>query len=566
MADLIRVNLTTHTVTREPVPKEYALLGGRGLITQILSDEVDPECHPLGEENKLVIAPGLFTGTRVPSTGRLSVGAKSPHTGGIKESNGGGTAATKLAKLGIKAIILEGKPATPVWNTLSVTADSIQIVPAEGLTGLGNFKTTTKLQETYGTKASFITIGQGGEMQMGTATVAITDMDGLPNRHCGRGGMGAVMGSKYIKAIIIDDTGADGHLFEMTDKVAFNAEAKEWAKQLVESGKGLHNFGTAVLVNPISQNGGLPTRNFSMGTFEGSEKINGQMLTKTINERGGKVGHGCSPGCAIRCSNVYNDLDGNYVVSGLEYETIALMGSNLEIDSLDVIAKLNYLCNDYGVDTMEIGVTIGVAMEAGLAAFGDGDAAISLLNELPRGTVLGKLIGQGATVTGRVLGITRVPATKGQAMSGYDPRALKGTGITYATSTMGGDHTAGNCLPGRGGVDPNRSEGQVAVSRDLQIMSTVVDNMGLCLFVGPLPGSMERIARLISAATGKETSVEDLLEMGKSILRLEIKFNTKAGFTKADNRLPEFFRKESLGPKKLVFDIDPAELDEVMNF
>jgi len=319
------------------------------------------------------------------------------------------------------------------------------------LTGLGNYETTSKLQETYGTKASFLTIGQGGEMQLGTATVAITDMDGLPNRHCGRGGMGAVMGSKYIKAIIINDRGAKGHLFDVKDEVTFNAQAKEWTKQLVESGKGLRNFGTAALVNPISQAGGLPTRNFSMGTFEGSKKINGQMLTKIINERGGKVGHGCSPGCPIRCSNVYNDAEGNYLVSALEYETIALMGSNLEIDSLDVIAKLNRLCNDYGVDTMEIGVTIGVAMEAGLAAFSDGDSAIPLLKEIPKGTVLGKLIGQGATVTGRVLGITRVPATKGQAMSGYDPRALKGTGVSYATSPMGGDHTAGNCLPGRGG-------------------------------------------------------------------------------------------------------------------
>lgn len=566
MVDLIRVNLTTKTITREPVSDKYALLGGRGLITQILSDEVNPMCQALGDENKLILAPGLLTGTRVPSTGRISIGAKSPHTGGIKESNAGGTAARKMAKLGLKAIILEGKSAQAEWSLLKITADGAELLPADGLIGLGNFDTTRKLQEIYGTKTALITIGQGGEMQMGTASIAVSDMDGLPNRHCGRGGMGAVMGSKYIKAIIIDDTNADSRLFEVSDSESFNAEAKLWTQQLTESGKGLHNFGTAVLVNPISQVGGLPTRNFSQGTFENSENINGQALTKMITERGGKVGHGCSPGCAIRCSNVYHDADGNYLVSAIEYETIALMGSNLGIDSLDTIARLNRQCNDYGIDTMEVGVTIGVAMEAGLASFGDGDAAARLIDEIAQGTVLGKLLGQGATITGRVLGITRVPAVKGQSMSGYDPRALKGTGITYATSTMGGDHTAGNCLPGRGGLDPNLPEGQVNLSRDLQIMSAVVDTMGLCLFVGPLPGSMEHISKLLTAGTGKPVSVDDVLEIGKNILKLELKFNSDAGFTKADNRLPEFFRKEGLGPKHLVFDVAESDIDRVMNF
>jgi aldehyde:ferredoxin oxidoreductase len=319
-------------------------------------------------------------------------------------------------------------------------------------------------------------------------------------------------------------------------------------------------------VDPISAVGGLPTRNFSAGNFEGAEKINGRTLAETINARGGKVGHGCSPGCVIRCSNIYHDSEGNYVVSALEYETIVLMGSNLGIDSLDIIAGLNRKCNDYGLDTMEVGVAIGVAMEAGIAEFGDGKAALNLVDEIGRETVLGRMLGQGAAVTGRVLGVTRVPSVKGQAMSAYDPRALKGTGVTYATSPMGADHTAGNCLPGRGGVDPNLPEGQIKVSRDLQIMSTVVDAMGLCLFVGPLPDSMEVIAQLLARATGKTVSVEDVLEIGKRILKCELEFNRQAGFTKAHDRLPEFFKVEKLKPKDLVFDISDTEIDEVFNF
>lgn len=566
MSKILRVNLANLQGVFEDVPEKYAMLGGRGLTSQIVLDEVNPTCHPLGEHNKLVIAPGLFAGTRVPSSGRISIGAKSPLTGGIKESNAGGTVARKLAKLGIKAIILEGKPTDRSWYILKIGNNQAALEPAQDLVGLGNFATMDRLRKVYGSKVGIMSIGQAGEMQLSAASVAVSDMQGLPCRHCGRGGLGAVMGSKGIKAIVIDDSEADERLLEIADVDGFNEIAKSWAMSLAESKKGLTNFGTASLVDPISAVGGLPTRNFSAGNFEGAEKINGRTLAETINARGGKVGHGCSPGCVIRCSNIYHDSEGNYVVSALEYETIVLMGSNLGIDSLDIIAGLNRKCNDYGLDTMEVGVAIGVAMEAGIAEFGDGKAALNLVDEIGRETVLGRMLGQGAAVTGRVLGVTRVPSVKGQAMSAYDPRALKGTGVTYATSPMGADHTAGNCLPGRGGVDPNLPEGQIKVSRDLQIMSTVVDAMGLCLFVGPLPDSMEVIAQLLARATGKTVSVEDVLEIGKRILKCELEFNRQAGFTKAHDRLPEFFKVEKLKPKDLVFDISDTEIDEVFNF
>ncbi len=563
MAKIIRVNLTQQTILSEPVPDKYFMLGGRGLTSQIVFDEVDPTCDALGKNNKLVIAPGLLTGTLAPSSSRLSLGAKSPLTGGIKESNAGGTVARKLANLEIKAIILEGIPADRSWYLLKITNTEATILPAGDIAGLGNYDTVASLQALYGPKVGIISIGPGGERKMSAASVAVTDPEGRPCRHCGRGGLGAVMGSKGIKAVVIDDNGVDGQLFTVADRKAFNEVARTWAKAMVQAKAGLTNFGTAALVNPVSAAGGLPTRNYRTGTFEGSDKINGTALAETTKSRGGRTGHACSPGCVIRCSNIYHDAEGKYLTAGLEFETIVLMGSNLGIDSLDVIAALDRRCDDYGLDTMEMGNAIGVAMEAGIAPFGDRKAALRLLDEAGEGTVLGRVLGQGSTVTGKVFGVTRVAAVKGQGMAGYDPRALKGTGVTYATSPMGADHTAGNLLPGRAGVDCSSPDGQIKASRDLQIMSAVIDNMGLCLFVGPLPPEMEIISRLLTSALGRPFSIEDVLEIGKGILRTELAFNRAAGLHSASDRLPEFFSMEKLSPKGLVFDVSDKDIKQM---
>jgi len=563
MAKIIRVDLTQKAIYSESVPDRYFMLGGRGLTSQIIFDEVDPNCDALGENNKLVIAPGLLTGTPAPSSSRLSIGAKSPLTGGIKESNAGGTVARKLAKLGIKAIILEGKPEDQFWYILKMTHSDVVILPAGDIVGLGNYETVARLQAVYGSKVGIMSIGPGGERKMGSATVAITDPEGRPCRHCGRGGLGAVMGSKGIKAVVIDDRGADDQLFSIADQDGFNEVSRTWAKALVQAKAGLTRFGTASLVNPVNIAGGLPTRNYRAGNFEGADKINGAALTEMAESRGGRTGHACSPGCVIRCSNIYHDKEGKYLTAGLEFETIVLMGSNLGIDSLDVIAALDRRCDDYGLDTMEMGNAIGVAMEAGIAAFGDGEAALNLLDEAGKGTVLGRVLAQGATVTGRVFGVHHVAAVKGQGLAGYDPRALKGTGVTYATSPMGADHTSGNLLPGRAGVDCNSPKGQIKASRDLQIMSTVIDNMGLCLFVGPLPPEMEIISQLLTKALGKLFNAEEVLEIGKGILRTELAFNRAAGLNKTDDRLPEFFRVEKLSPKGLVFDVSNKNIDQV---
>lgn len=566
MPNFLRVNITEGKIIYEDVPEKYKMLSARSLTSQVLLDEVNPLCNPLGNDNKIVIAPGLFAGTKAPCSGRISIGAKSPLTGTIKESNAGGTVARRLAKLGIKAIIIEGKPLSKDFYVLHITKDMVCLRPCKDLLGLGNYEAMKMLKTEFGDRVALMTIGQAGERLLSLASVAVSDPEGLPNRHCGRGGIGAVMGSKGLKAIVIDDQGSNESLVSIADEKGFKEVVKEWSLKLTEAGKGLRTFGTANLVNPIGAAGGLPTRNFSYGNFEGSEKISGVALAELCHTRGGKVGHACSPGCVIRCSNVFNDADGNYLVSAIEYETIGLLGSNLCIDDLDIIAQLNYKCNDYGIDTMETGVAIGVSMEAGIASFGDGQAVLDLLDEVGKGSVLGRLLGNGAAITGQVLGVNRVAAVKGQGMSAYDPRALKGTGTTYATSTQGADHTIGNALPGRYGVDPNSKDNQIEVSRNLQINTAVVDSLGFCLFVGPMPLSIEILARLMSTVIGSTISVEDMLERGKNLLRVERKFNSSAGFTNVHDRLPEFFKKEKLAPKNLVYDISDEALDQVFNF
>jgi aldehyde:ferredoxin oxidoreductase len=564
MTKIVRVNMGTGTASIESVPEKYQMLGGRGLIAQLLLDEIDPACDPLGKENKLIIAPGLLGGTKVSTSGRISIGAKSPLTGGIKEANSGGVVGRQLSRLGIKTVVIEDKPAEKASYVLKIDNNGATLSQADYLAGKGNYETAELLGKEHGPKAGFVTIGPAAEMQLNASAIAVSDMEGMPNRFAGRGGLGSVMGSKGLKAIVIDDSETSEGLLDLADEAGFNEIAKNWNKELAQK-KILTDQGTPFLVKIISGEKGMPTRNFSTGYFEGWEKIDAEAMVELIKARGGKVSHACQPGCVIRCSSIFNDAEGNPLLN-IEYETIALMGSNLEIDSLDTIAALNRKCNDYGLDTMEIGCAIGVAMEGGIAEFGDAEAALNIVDEIAKGTVLGRVIGNGATITGKVLGVSRVPAVKGQSMAGYDPRVLKGTGVTYATSPMGADHTAGNLILGREGVDGTLPDGQIKASRDIQIYTMVLDSMGLCIFCGGTLPSMEIIANLLTKATGRDVSVEEVIEMGRSSLRCEREFNTAAGYTKKDDRLPRFFTTESLEPRELVFDVKDDDLDDVFDF
>ncbi len=569
---IFHIDVKEKEVLQQEAPKKYQLLGGRGLTSKILLDEVDPTCEPLGPKNKLVIAPGLLGGTTAPCSGRLSIGGKSPLTSGVKESNSGGTAAIKLAKLGIKAIIIEGQPEKDEWYSLKISKEGIEIFNAMDIVGAGNYETAEYYQHKYGDRISIISIGPAGENQYQAASISVIDMEGLPTRHCARGGLGALMGSKKLKTILIDDAGSPG--VEIKDKIRFKQIAKEWIKKLIPAKKVLTEYGTANLVEPMNTLGCIPTNNFSYGTFKGASLINAYKLQEIIKQRGGKQGIPCHPGCVIKCSKKFNDINGNYLTSGLEYETLALMGANCGIDDLDIIAQMNRFCDDIGLDTMEMGVTLGVIMESGLISFGDGKEALKLLQQTRQKTILGRLIVQGAAITGKVLGVRRIPVVKNQGISGYDPRGLKGTGITYITSPQGADHTAGNCLPGRTGyrpetnkiLDVQKPEGQVDLSIDLQIMTAVCDLTGLCFFVGPTKETMEIIAQLINFKYGVKLSLIDIIEMGKNVLRVEKEFNKKAGFTNIDDRLPEFFYNEKLPPENLAFDIPKEEINKALDF
>ncbi len=555
---------------------EYAGIGGRALTSAVISKEVPPLSHPLGEDNKLVIAPGLLSGTTGAMSGRISVGCKSPLTGGIKEANSGGQAAQVLARLGYAAIVLEGKPADDTLYKVFINKDGVKISADNSLRGLGNYDLVDKIKGEYGDKIACISIGQAGEMKMSAASVACTDMEVRPARHAGRGGVGAVMGSKGVKIIVLDDEGMK--MRSPKDSDAFKEANKRFVDGLRKhpvTGEGLPALGTNVLTNVINEAGGYPTNNFMSGRFDRAADISGEAQAELETSRGGKATHGCHRGCVIRCSGIYNDKDGNYLTKQPEYETVWAHGGNCGISDLDSIAMLDRLDDDFGLDTIEMGATIGVAMEAGLAEFGDAEAAINLVKEVGKGTPLGRVLGNGAAVTGRVFGVERVPVVKGQAMPAYDPRAVQGIGVTYATSTMGADHTAGyavatNILGVGGSVDPLKPEGQAELSRNLQIATAAIDSTGMCLFIAfaimDQAETFQALIDMINAFYGLSLTADDVTELGKSVLRNERDFNKRAGFTAEQDRLPAFFMKQPLGPHNVTFQVSDEDLDQVFNF
>lgn len=576
MFKILRINMSDLSIKSEEVSEPYQGLGGRGLTSAIVSKEVDPTCVAIGPSNKLVIAPGLLGGTNCANSGRVSVGAKSPLTGGIKEANSGGQAGAYLARLGIAALVFEDLPAEGKLYKLYVGKDKTELTPADDLKGLGNYATVEKLRQEFGDKVGYVSIGQAGEWKMASASVAFTDRELRPTRHAGRGGMGAIMGSKGIKAVIIDPEG--GEQAPIADPESFKAAAKRFSQAIQDhpvTSQGLTNYGTDILINIINEAGGLPTRNFSSGRFEGADKVGGETLNKVTVERKGDTSHGCMAGCIIRCSGIYNDADGKYVSKWPEYETVWAWGPNCGIDDLDAIARIDRACDDIGLDTIEVGNAVAVAMEGGIKEFGDAAGAEELLAEIGKGTPLGKILGSGAAVTGKALGVRHVAVVKGQAFPAYDPRAIKGIGVTYATSTMGADHTSGytigpNIMKVGGDVDPHKTDGQAALSRDLQIATAAIDMAGLCLFVAfpatDNPDAFAAIVDMVNAKFGLSLTADDVLGLGKKVLGMEKDFNTRAGFTAADDRLPEFFKTEKLPPHNLVFDVTDEDLDGVYNF
>lgn len=564
---IVRINLDTFNYKFETIQDIYLNLGGRGLGSNIISEEVPPQCDPLGKDNKLVIAAGLLAGTAIPNSGRLSIVAKSPLTQTIKEANAGGTAAQKLARLGIQALVLEGIASRQ--TIIKITNDKITFTGSDKLASVMIGDCISRLRSEHGDNIGIICIGPAGEMQLSTAAIAVTTPDFYP-RVAARGGLGAVMGAKNIKAIIIDDK--DGKAPQIKDKELFKKSLKNFTNGLLSHplAQGFKLFGTPVLVGLVNEIGGMPTKNYSKGRFEGAEKLSGERIAEIMNTRpNANPSHRCMNGCIFSCSNIYTDEKGEFVVAGLEYETLALMGSNCCIDDIDLIAKMNSVCNEIGVDTMDIGAAIAIAMEAGVLEWGDGEAALKLVQEIVSGSERGRMIGSGCRFTGETLGIKRIPHVKGQALSGYDPRCLKGTGVTYATSPMGADHTCGNALPNPANpsYDHTSSTGQAPVSQFLQSYFAAIDTLGLCLFASlpalDMPDVKKALIECVSAVLDESVDEEYMERLGLMILQTEKKFNNAVGFNKSDDRLPEFFISELLPEIRQRFDVSEEEIDSV---
>jgi aldehyde:ferredoxin oxidoreductase len=496
-------------------------------------------------------------------------------TGGIKESNAGGTSGQMIAKLGIKALIIEGQPKDKdKWYSIALNKDGATISEETDLIGKGNFAVVEALTARLGKKVGIITLGPAGEMKMLTSNISVKDPDSHIRSH-GRGGTGAVMGSKNLKFITIDDTGAEG--VQIADPEKFKAASKVFSKALVDHpvDQGLAAYGTNVLVNILNEAGGLPTRNFTYGQCEFHEQISGEFMSARIKERGGKPKHGCHAGCLIQCSQIYPDKNGKYLTSGFEYETVWALGANALIKELDDIAEADNIMDDLGMDSIETSVMFGVAMEAGVLPWGDGRGVIRLLKEeIGKGTPLGRILGGGTEHVGTTYGVTRVPVVKHQAIPAYDPRSVKGIGITYATSTMGADHTSGyaiatNILGVGGHVDPLKKDGQVELSRNLQIATGAVDSAGMCIFIAfpalDIPECLPALVDMINARFGIALTGDDVANLGKYVLKTEHQFNLDAGMTNKDDRLPEFFEQPVL-PHNAVWDFTGEEIDAFWNF
>ena len=565
---MIRVNTRTGKITKQEASTEEMKWGGRLLISKFLLREVPPTADPLGRFNKFIIAPGLLGDTLVTTTGKFSVGGKSPLTRGVKESDVGGEAGKKIARLGIKALVLEDIPEKAGTKVLTIGGNQLMLSEFPELRGRFVSETIQLLRKQFGREVGIICIGPAGEMKMTGAGVAVSDANDIQVRYAARGGLGAVMGSKGVKAIVVDDSEAvSPHVF---DDALLREASKTLAQAILEDPKteNRHKLGTPAILMVANELGLLPTRNFSAGRFEKADEIAGERVAEVIAARGGegRSGTPCLRGCVISCSNVFPDPSGKKTVASIQYENITLLGPNCGIGDLDDIAELNHLCNEVGVDAIETGAAIGVAMEAGVIPFGDAEGAKDLIRQIGHGTYLGRILGNGVVITGHVLGVRRIPAIKGQAIPGYDPRALKGNGVTYITSPMGADHTAGNAFETAKTVNPIGKENQVENSRKLQIRAAILDTMGLCLFTRPpFVKKPELFALFLKGRYGWDVTYEDVQKIGIDVLETEREFNRRAGVSEEFYDIPEFMREEPLPPRNSVFDISMEEMQQIWN-
>jgi len=556
---ILRVDIGNEKITFEDLKEEWKAIGGSALIAKVMNREVPPTADPLGPENLFIVSAGPLAGTGAPQLGRISVGAKSPLTMGIKEANSGGPAAQFLDRLGIRAVIVRGAAHDNRLYCLFISKNSTTLIRADQFRGLKNYELANKLRKQYGEKIAVISIGIAGERKYKGGSVSFTDIFGDPSRNAARGGLGAVMGSKGLKAIVIDPSGAPQVGIKNSEE--FRKVVKSWVDILKHdiSCSLYSRFGTPFAISNSASQGSLPSNNYRSGRPANFIAVSGDSIQKILFKRGGKM-HGCMPGCVVQCSIIYPDEEGKRLCSAYEYETIAMLGTNLGITDNDAIARLKFMCDDLGLDAIETGSSLGLAAEAGQMSFGDWKSAARLLEEIGRETPFGLALGNGVVATSKYLGISRIPAYKGQAIPAHDPRSVKGTGVTYFTSPMGADHTAGLTYK-----MPRDKDKQAENSLRSQVQAATCDAFGYCL--NSVPGGRASIypffSDLMNARYGIRLTPKDVMEIGKQTLRDQLAFNEKAEFSKMDSKGTAFVREEAISPTGQVFDVGDGEIKKV---
>ncbi len=549
MRKYLQINLNNQTQTSEEWQGEALVKAGRYLIAKTLVEAGAATVDSLGPDNPLIFSAGPLAGTTFSNANRISVGCKSPLTGGIKEANAGGTLAYAMGRIGVTGFTLHGQ--AEEWVVLHFNKDGqLRYDDAAPYLGKVNSEAADLLYEKYGKKISFALCGPVGEYLGLMAGITVSDSDGRASRLAARGGVGAVMGSKKVKAIVID-VAAMPKLHDRKKTLGAVRTYAKWIQEDPVIQSGLSPVGTMGMADFTNHVGGIPVNNFTLGAQvdDSAEtfKMGGAFITDLNNERGGNHTHACMPGCTIQCSNVYVDADGQEMTSPVEYETLALLGTNCGLSDPDDLAVMNQHCNELGIDTIEAGATIAVLMDAGLASFGDVAFMEKVFAELLAGTEDGRLWAQGTARVGEHYGIHRVPVIKKQAISAYDPRVIEVTGLSMMASAQGADHTAGN-VPKMRSRSKELSE-LIHASLEAQIACAAVDSIGLCLFGRSVTNpNVAFLADSINAALGTELEPTFFHKIGRETLLLEREFNISAGFTAVDDDLPAFFYDEPLPP------------------
>ena len=569
---VLRINLTTGAVTKDPTNTKDAtlFLGARGLGVKILTDEVDPKVEPLSPENKLIFAPGPFTGTNAPSAGRYHVVAKSPLTNTVGGANSGGVFGAALKYAGYDAVIFEGKAEKPVY--VWIKDDQVEIRDAGHLWGKWVPDTTDAVRSETDEDASVACIGPAGE-KLGLMASIQNEM----HRAAGRGGMGAVMGSKNLKAIAVRGSKsvqvADVKALEAA---VWSARAKVAANPVAQ---GLNKHGTDILVNILNEIGALPTRNWNDGHFPTAEKVGGESLTKEVLARR----KGCFA-CVISCGRVSHIKDPKFAGEGEgpEYEAGWAYGPDCGVDNIYAVTKANHLCNELGLDSISTPATIACLIDMAVSGvlpredwdgldicWGNPELIVELTKRIGLRQGIGDKVALGSYRFAELYGHPEFSMTvKKQEMPAYDARGIQGIGLQYATCNRGGCHVKGYTIAvevlGNGmRLDPREIKGKPAIAKAFQDVTAAVDASGGCIF-GTFGMVADDYAAMLSALTGIHYSPADYVQAGERIWNLEREFNLKAGFTAKDDTLPErLYKKPSqTGPSKGLVSRVPEMLPE----